>query len=135
MNRKNARENAFKLLFEGVSKPDESAEDIFAKSQEVGETETDDYVRDVFFGVYANLDRIDGIIEKYSVGWKKNRISPASAALLRLAVYEMLFIEDIPFKVSINEAVELSKKYDDEKAYIFVNGVLNAAAKGEEGIK
>ena len=62
-------------------------------------------------------------------GWKKERVSPVSMALFRLSAYEMMFMEEIPIRVSINEAIELSKKYDDEKAYIFVNGVLNSIAE------
>ena len=62
-------------------------------------------------------------------GWKKQRLSPVTRALVRLAGYEMMFMEDVPGKVSINEAIELSKKYDDEKTYSFINGVLNALAK------
>ena len=129
MNRKTARENAFLLLFEGVSKKDETAEEIFDKATVCRELECDDYVKNVFFGVYANERVIEECINECLVGWKKERVSLSSRAILRLAVYEMMFIEDIPVKVSINEAVELSKKYDDDKAYMFVNGVLNAAAE------
>lgn len=129
MNRKIARENAFILLFEGVSKNDETAEEIFEKATSYRELECDEYVKTVFFGVYANERVIDECITQCLVGWKKERVSVSTKAILRLAVYEMMFMEDIPVKVSINEAVELSKKYDDEKAYGFVNGVLNAAAE------
>ena len=72
---------------------------------------------------------IDECIEKSLVGWKSARLSIVSRAVLRLAVYELMFVEDIPARVSINEAIELSKKYDDEKAYMLVNGALNAAAE------
>ena len=129
MNRKTARENAFLLLFEGASKNDETAEEIFEKATVSRELECDEYVKDVFFGVYTNARVIEECINECLVGWKKERVSLSSKALLRLAVYEMMFMEDIPVKVSINEAVELSKKYDDDKAYMFVNGVLNAAAE------
>ena len=129
MNRKTARENAFILLFEGVSKNDETAEEIFEKATSVRELECDEYVKSVFFGVYTNERVIEECIDKCLIGWKKERISITSKAILRLATYEMMFIEDIPFKVSINEAVELAKKYDDDKAYGFVNGVLNAIAE------
>lgn len=125
MTRKIARENTFLLLFEGVCKKDETPEEIFTKAVEVRELETDGYVKCVFFGTYTNLQIIDETIEKSLKGWKKERVSPVSLAILRLACYEMLFMEDIPNKVSINEAVELCKKYDDEKAYSFVNGVLH----------
>ena len=126
MQRKLARENAFLLVFESVCKSDEIAEEIFVKATELRGLEYDDYVKTAFYGSYEHKDDIDEAIEKHLTGWKKTRISPVSMAILRLAAYEMLYIEDIPAKVSINEAVELAKKYDDEKSYSFVNGVLNA---------
>ena len=125
MTRKIARENAFILLFEGVCKKDETCEEIFTKATEIRGLEVDDYVKSVFFGSYTNMQIIDETIEKSLKGWKKDRVSPVSLALLRLACYEILFMDDIPARVSINEAVELCKKYDDEKAYSFVNGVLH----------
>ena len=129
MNRKNARENAFVLLFEAAIKADETAEEIFEKATNVRELEVDDFVKTIFFGVYENSRAIDECVDKCLVGWKKNRISYVSTALLRLAVYELMFLDDVPAKVSINEAIELSKKYDDEKAYMFINGALNSAAE------
>lgn len=132
MNRKTARENAFILLFESACKVDETAEEIFDKAVSYREFEYDDYVKNVFFGVKLNDKAIDECIEKCLVGWKRDRVSITSFAILRLAVYELMFMDDIPSKVTINEAVELSKKFDDEKAYMFVNGVLNAALKEVE---
>ncbi len=128
MNRKTARENAFLLLFESVSKSDETADEIFEKAINLRALETDDFVKKVFFGVCENKKIIDEVMEKCLVGWNKKRLSIVSVALIRLAIYEMMFVDDIPNKVSINEAIELSKKYDDEKAYSLVNGVLNAAS-------
>ena len=128
MNRKTARENAFILLFEGACKNDETAEEIFTKAVEYREFEYDDYVKRVFFGAYENAQIIDETVEASLQGWKKERVSYVATAILKLATYELMFMEDIPAKVSINEAIELSKKYDDEKAYGFVNGVLNAVA-------
>ena len=128
MNRKTARENAFILLFELASKNDETAEEIYDKAVNIRALETNDYVKLVFFGVNEKLRAIDECIEKSLVGWKSARLSVVSKAVIRLAVYELMFMSDIPAKVSINEAIELSKKYDDEKAYMLVNGALNAAA-------
>ena len=128
MQRKIARENAFILIFESVCKTDETAEEIFTKATEIRGLEVDEYVKQVFFGSYENAASINDKMEKHLKGWKKERVSPVSMAILRLASYEILFMEDIPSKVSINEAIELSKKYDDEKSYSFVNGVLNALA-------
>ena len=129
MNRKNARENAFILLFELSCKSDETAIEIFDKATTVRELECDEYVKKVYFGVNENLRIIDECIDSSIVGWKSNRLSVVSKAILRLAIYELMFIEDIPAKVSINEAIEISKKYDDDKAYMLVNGALNSAAE------
>lgn len=129
MQRKLARENAFMLIFESVCKSDEVAEEIFVKATKIRGLEYDDYVKTVFFGSYEHKEEIDTAIEKHLQGWKKSRISPVSMAILRLAAYELLYISDIPAKVSINEAIDLAKKYDDEKSYSFVNGVLNALSK------
>lgn len=129
MQRKLARENAFILIFESVCKKEETAEEIFEKATEVRGLEYDDYVKTVFFGSYENSAVIGAAMEKHFKGWKIERVSPVSVAILRLACYEIMFMEDIPHRVSINEAIELSKKYDEEKSYAFVNGVLNAVAR------
>lgn len=128
MQRKLARENAFMLIFESVCKKDETAEEIFDKATNLRGLESDDYVKTVFFGAYENAEKIDEAMEKYFQGWKKDRVSPVSMAVLRLGCYEIMYMSDIPVRVSINEAIELSKKFDDEKSYAFVNGVLNAVA-------
>lgn len=129
MNRKTARENAFILLFEKSIKKDETAEEIFEKATVERELEYDDYVKNVFFGCVENAVVISNTVEKCLVGWSKNRVSHVSSALIELATYELMFLDDVPVKVAINEAIELSKKYDEDKAYIFVNGVLNKVAE------
>ena len=129
MNRKMAREHAFILLFENAIKCEETFEEIYIKATEERGLEVDEYVKSVFFGVAENSRVIDMKIEECLVGWKKERVSYVATAILKLATYELMFIEDIPTKVSINEAIELSKKYDDDKAYVFVNGVLNKIAE------
>ena len=128
MNRRTARENSFILIFESICKNDEVAEEIFVKATEIRGLEYDDYVKQVFFGSYENAEVINSAVEKHLTGWKKERISPVSKAIIRLATYEIMFMSDVPARVSINEAVELAKKYDDEKSYSFVNGVLHALA-------
>ncbi len=129
MNRTKARENAFILLFESECREDETTLEIFEYAKDVGEFEIDDFVKTVFFGVNERRKEIDELIDANIVGWNKKRISAVSRAILALSIYEMLAADDVPAKVSINEAIELSKKYDDEKSYIFVNGVLNAVAE------
>ena len=129
MNRTQARENTFILLFEAECREDETALEIFEYAEEVKEFEINDYVKNVFFGINERKKEINELIDASIVGWSKKRISPVSRALLSLATFEMLALDDVPAKVAINEAVELSKKYDDEKSYIFVNGVLNSVAE------
>lgn len=129
MQRKTARENTFLLIFERICKKDETAEEIFLKATEERGLEYDEYVKRVFFGSCENAEIIAASVEKHLKGWKSERISPVSMAIIRLAAYEIMYMEDIPARVSLNEAIELAKKYDDEKSYAFVNGVLNALSK------
>ena len=129
MNRKVAREQAFTLLFESVARPDATPEEIFETAVVERELETDDFVKEIFFGVNSNLTEIENALESCLVVWKKNRISVTSSAILRLGAFELLYKNDIPALVTINECIELSKKFDDEKTYSFVNGVLNALAE------
>ena len=129
MNRKQARENAFLLLFEGVARSEDAPIEIYETATVERELETDDYVKTVFFGVAEHLAEIEAAIEPALVGWKARRLSYAARAILRLATYEILYMPDIPALVSINEAVELAKRYDDDKSYSFINGVMNAVAE------
>ena len=123
--RKEAREILAGLLFETEFRADEDINSIFALAIEDREIPNDDYIRRAYFGVYDNLETIDALLSKHAKGWKTERMSKMSRSVLRLCTYEMLF-EEIPYSVSINEAVELTKKFDDEKARPFVNGVLNS---------
>lgn len=125
ISRKEARTAVYELLFETEFRKDEAPEHIFETAIEVRELPTDDYVKTVYFGVLENQEKIDGLIEKFSKGWKINRISRAALCAMRICVYEMLYVENIPVNVSINEAIELTKGYDEEKTRGFVNGVLN----------
>ena len=125
MNRYDAREAAFTLLFETEFKQDEPREAIYELALSQRELEDDPYVRAAYFGVCEHMAEIDDLIARHSNGWKVSRISRVSRSLLRLCIYEMLYCDEIPVSVSINEAVELCKKYDEEKARPFLNGVLN----------
>ena len=129
MNRTKAREAAFLLIFETDFHEGTDLGEIYENAKIARDLEDDDYVKDVFFGVAEHREEIDGFIEKYSRGWKKERISAVSRALMSLCIYEMLFRPDIPIRASLNEAIELVKKYDDEAAKNFVNGILDAVSK------
>ena len=126
IKRKEARELVIGLLFETEFKSEESYREIFAISAENREMPEDEYVKNAYFGVCENKERIDALIGAHSNGWKTHRLTRLSRSIMRLATYEMLFCTDIPYSVSINEAIELTKKYDDPKARAFVNGVLNS---------
>ena len=128
MNRKQAREETFVLIFEKVFNPD-SVEEILELAKEVRELKPDDYVKTVFFGVYENLESIDSIISENAIGWSINRISKTALSILRLSIFEIKFMDDIPVAVSINEAVELAKKYATKEDASFINGLLSTVAK------
>jgi len=86
------------------------------------------FARDLVMGVSVNLHDIDKTIESHSQHWKIVRIAMVELSILRLSLYEMLFT-DIPVKAAINEAIELSKTYGDDKSRSFVNGILDGVAK------
>lgn len=125
MTRREAREIVFTLLFETEFRPEDDYEEIFAVSLEERDILPNDYIRSAYHGTLANRAAIDEKIAKNAKGWKTERMTKVSRSILRLAVYEMLFCPDIPASVSINEAIELAKKYDDDKARAFINGILN----------
>ena len=132
MNRRMARETAFILLFEAKFHPERDIAEIYETAKNSREIEEDDYGREVIGGVATHKEELDACIERHSHGWKKTRISPVSLTIMELAVYEICYREDIPALVSINEALELVKTYDEESARAFVNGVLNAVVKENE---
>lgn len=127
MTRREQREAVLELLFETEFKKDESAQEIFslAASDREFTVEAGSYIKDVYFDLLDKLDVIDEMIGKCASGWKTERLSKLSRSIMRICVYELMYRDDIPTNVSINEAVELSKKFDDSKARAFVNGVLN----------
>lgn len=125
---KRERRNALlEMMFESEFRKDETPEEIYLVSSEERELSADtcNYLKNMYFDIKDKAEIVDGYINTAASGWKTSRISKLSLCILRIAVYEMLYVEDIPAVISINEAVELSKKYDDPKAKAFVNGVLN----------
>lgn len=127
MTRKEAREEVFRLLFETEFRGEVAPDTIYTLSTDNREVAENAYIREVYFGVREHLEEIDAIIMRHSKGWKTDRITPVSRSAIRLSIYEMLYMKDIPAAVSLNEAIELVKKYDDAKVRAFVNGVLNGA--------
>ena len=125
MSRRTARELAFKLLFQLEIQKEEPEEQINLFADENNLEDSDrDYIFNVVNGTRESLNQIDKTIEQYLKGWKISRISKVDLSILRLATYEILNREDIPSNVSINEAVEIAKKYSGEESGAFINGVL-----------
>jgi len=137
MTRKEQRESVFELLFEREFRRDESPEEIFYRSTEHRDIDPvkESYVKSTYFGVVENEGQIDDLITAASNGWKVSRLSNAARSAIRLCVYEMLYCDDIPANVSINEALELVKKYDEPKSRAFTNGVLNGIKNSIENKK
>lgn len=128
MTRREAREEAFILIFEKQFNCD-TLDDILALAVEVRDLEPDDYIKTVFYGTFERLSDLDEIISANSKGWQIGRLSKIALAILRLAIYEINYYEEIPVSVSINEAVELCKKYATKEDAAFVNGILSTVAK------
>ena len=126
MGRRASREMAMKLLYQlEIQKENrEEQKKLFFEENTLNEKDKA-YISDVIDGVYSNYEFINNMIELHSKGWKISRISKVDISIMRLSIYEICFRDDIPFNVSINEAVELAKKYSSEDAGSFINGILS----------
>ena len=124
MTRSKIRENVFKMLFR-VEFHDKSelAEQMELLNDELTDEEKQ-YIDEKCSAIIEHMAELDALIDEKSTGWKTNRMAKVDLAIIRLAVYEIKFEDDIPTKVSINEAVELAKKYGADESGAFVNGVL-----------
>ena len=136
INRKKAREEAFLLLFEN-SFNSYSLDEILKLKSEIefkedkkNKTEKmEDFTKELFEGVKRHQEEIDSLINEHSKAWSKDRISKIAMSILRLSIFEILFREDIPSGVSINEAVELAKKYGSDEEPAFINGILGSISR------
>ncbi len=129
MKRSELREHIFKMLFSyEFNSDDEMPEQIrlYFEQMEGGEPSEKDveYIRTKALNVVLKTEEIDALINAHTKGWKTSRMNKVDLSILRLALYEMRWDEDIPQGVAINEAVELAKKYSGEEGPAFVNGVL-----------
>lgn len=139
MSRKNAREVAFKVIFELAFQQEEEASQLFQKFIEASDekyeiTEEDNaYVQEMVKGIQSNESSLDEKIKRHlKKDWTFERISKVDIAILRLAIYEITERKDIPNKVSVNEAVELAKIFSDEASPAFINGVLAEILKEQD---
>jgi N utilization substance protein B len=125
------RELAFKLIY-GIEIQKETTEDcleLFFENNDVIEEEVQDYLREIKEGIEAHKEEIDELIShNLKKNWSLNRVSKINLSLIKIAIYEMLYL-DLPYKIAINEVVELAKKYADDQAPIFINGILASVVK------
>src|SRR5690625_957605 len=122
MKRTIAREKAMQILFQLEIN---DIDPVQAIENHLGDKKNDDFLKMLVLGVEKKKQEIDDTIIQHLENWTIDRIASVERTVLRIAIYEITFIEDIPENVSINEAVELAKKYADEKSGKFVNGVLS----------
>ena len=146
MTRSAAREIAVRLcfsVFENPSDPGDLVTGVFEKDY-YSTLKTEDelynkspnakqleYITALVTGVYEHSAELDSYIDKYSVGWKFGRISRTAAAIMKTAMYEVLYMPEVPDRAAINEAVEMAKRYEPPETVSFINGVLGAFAREE----
>ena len=132
MNRVKSREYLLQLAYQ-MEITSETALETFNSFMENEDISKDDldlaYIKSGLLGIEENKEKLDSLIESQLVKWKLNRISKVNLSILRISTYEILFAEDVPGKVSINEAIELCKKYSDNKSVSFINVVLDKVYK------
>lgn len=129
MTRRQAREQAFILIFEKSFHPETTVEEMIAAAEEARYLQADEFAVLLAKTEQEKQSEIDAMIEQNAIGWRKDRLARVSLALLRLALCEMLYIEDVPVNVSINEAVELAKAYATPEDASFINGVLGTVSR------
>jgi N utilization substance protein B len=150
MTRTSAREFAVRLVYE-LTFSDRRAEDLLHERLQKeyfdalrgedelyedfsGENEQQaNYIRAVVTGVDAHGPELDNYIARYAIGWDFARISRIAASIMRVAMYEILYMPDIPDSAAVNEALEIAKKYESEEAIAFINGILGSFIRKERG--
>lgn len=128
MKRSEAREHIFKMVF-GLefNKKEEMPQQMdmyFDQLEETAKEKDKEYIQNKAQAVAENIDRIDALINEHTTGWKTTRMNKVDLTILRLAVYEMKWDDDVPVSVAINEAVELAKRFGGDESPSFINGVL-----------
>ena len=128
MSRRKSREQAFALLFE-KSFNDLPVMDLAEGAQDAREIIVEPFALTLATGAEEKLAEIDARIDAHSHKWSRDRISRVALAVMRLAIYEMLYDDDTPVSVAINEAVELAKRYGGDEDSSFVNGILGTISR------
>lgn len=132
MNRKEAREWIVKFIFQITINEvfDKEDVEVFINHFEIDEKHRD-FIESSIFSIIDNIDEIDKKIKDNLIGWDFNRLYCIDKSILRVATNEIIYDDNIPDRVAINEAVEIAKKYSSEDSYRFINGVLGSISKGE----
>ena len=132
MKRSAIRELTFRLIYSlEIQKVDDLEEkvELYIQCNEIEENDAKEYIKDAILGIKENNTEIQGLIEKnLKADWKIDRISKIDLSLLKLAIYEIKY-KEIPYKVAINESLELAKKYGEETSKNFINGILASVVK------
>ncbi len=133
-NRTKAREYALQILYavDIRKEPAELCADLFWKNTPEEKEDIKNFANLIVRGVFEKKDVIDSAISKYATNWQIERMATIDRNVLRLAAFELLFSEDVPPKVAINEAIEIAKKYGDKDSGKFVNGILDKISKTEK---
>ena len=149
MKRSEAREVAIRLCFsisENPSDPGELLHQVFEEEyftslkdeDELYKTGPDEkqteYITSIVTGVFEHAAELDGYIDKYAVGWRFGRISRTAVAIMKTAMFEVLYMPDVPDRAAINEAVEIAKRYEPPETVSFINGVLGTFARLEKSV-
>ena len=129
MNRSEQREQAFILIFQSMFAEGVDDESLALYSEVNGEI--GEYANHLFSNVTEKTEELDEYISKFSNGWKIKRIPKVNVAILRLAIYEMKYENEVPVSVAINEAVELAKKYSGKEDASFINGILGSVSRSD----
>ena len=144
MTRTNAREIVAQLVYEMGFRDDDARTlvrehldpDYYATLKDESDAYEEspsgkqvEYIQSTVCGIREKQDELDGYISKYAIGWNLGRISKTARAIMQLAMYECLYVHDVPVSATVNEAVELTRKYEDEDVVAFVNGILGAFAR------
>jgi N utilization substance protein B len=139
-SRREARERAFQVLYGLTLVPPDDEAGLEAAFVQAPDPEVEGatgalaagFAWQLVHGVWTRREELDEIIARFSKHWKVARIARIELTILRLAVYEMLYVDDVPTKVAMNEAIELAKRFGDDNSRSFVNGILDAAGRARE---
>lgn len=135
MSRRTARNHAFTLIYQLEFHKDIDIPKVFEEYCQEYDIKGEDkeFIYQEFSGTFQNIEKLNEYIAKYLKGWTLNRLNKIDIAIMRLSIYEILFMADIPYSVSVNEAVEIAKAYSTDEGPSFINGILGSVVKEIEG--